>query len=158
MNRGAMLLLPALAGLLSGCAAMPSAVVAVPKNGQKPLYQIDRLYRAPGNTVRWAFANDLDKATTLQFEFDPGTQNVFESTFELVCVQVNEKTLKSDKQKSKPRSTGNGLSFPLTAATSAGPSVCVASLQIRKDASSGEHHYRILQDGVEKQDPVIIIR
>jgi len=152
------MVLPVLAGLLSGCAAMPNAVVAVPKNAQKPLYQIDRLYRAPGNTVRWVFANDLERATTLQFEFEQGTQNVFESGFELVCVQVNEKTLKSAKQKSKPRSSGNGPSFPLVAGTTAGPSVCTASLQIRGDATSGEHRYRILQDGVEKQDPVIIIR
>ena len=151
-----LMLVPVVAGLLSGCAAVPNAVVAVPKSQDKPLYQIDRLDRARGSKVRWAFANDYQNQTTIRFEFDK--ENVFKPDSDLLCLQVNEKTLDRAKQKTKQRATGNGPSFELLAATAAGPAVCVAQLRIRNDIAPGEYHYRILQDGVEKKDPVIIIR
>ena len=153
-----MLLLPVMAGLLSGCAALPNAVVAVPKNTSKPVFQIDRLERARGSKLRWAFANDFAKDTVLEFDFGSADKNVFKPDFKLACVQMNAQTRKSVKTKDTVRIAGNGPSFKLPAATEVGPSVCVASLEIRNDITPGDYAYTVKQDGTVKTDPVIIIR
>ena len=165
----------ALAGLLSiaACSAIPNAVVAVPKSPEKQVYQVDRLEQVQGGELRWAFVNDQARGTELQFRF--ATTNPLESDFTMVCVTVDEKTLRRTKAKTKispavrsaPAAAGatqqapdqaNGPRFTLPAATAAGPSVCVADLKVRDNAAPDSYQYSIYQDGVLKQDPVIVIR
>ena len=160
------------------CSAIPNAVVAVPKSPEKQLYQVDRLEQVQGGELRWAFVNDQARGTELQFRF--ATTNPLESDFTMVCVTVDEKTLRRTKAKTKispaVRSApapaagpaagatqqapdqANGPRFTLPAATAAGPSVCVADLKVRDNAAPDSYQYSIYQDGVLKQDPVIVIR
>ena len=160
--------------LLSGCAVIPHAFVAVPKNATKPLYQVERLAAVRGSEVRWGFTNDYANATTLLFEFQG--ESPFREEFDVACVTVNAQTLRRTKSTTKVRGTrragaagtqtGNaaasctmsGPSFQLPGATTAGPSVCIAVLKVRGDAEAREYNYNICQDGVLKQDPVIVIR
>jgi hypothetical protein len=153
-----LMLVPIVAGLFAGCSAVPNAVVAVPKNAAKPVFQIERLERARGSKLRWAFANDFANDTVLEFDFGSPGNNVFKPDFKFACVQVNAQTRKPAERTAKVRNAGNGPSFALPAATALGPSVCVASLEIRNDIATGEYAYTVKQDGVVKTDPVIIIR
>ena len=168
-----------LAGVLpiAACSAIPNAVVAVPKSPEKQVYQVDRLEQVQGGELRWAFVNDQARGTELQFRF--ATTNPLESDFTMVCVTVDEKTLRRTKAKTKispavrsaPATAAapgaatqqapdqaNGPRFTLPAATAAGPSVCVADLAVRDNAAPDSYQYSIYQDGVLKQDPVIVIR
>lgn len=168
----------ALAGTVAAgaCSAVPNAVVAVPRSPEKQVYQVDRLEQVQGGELRWAFVNDMARGTEIQFRF--ATANPLEPAFEIVCVTVDEKTLARTKAKTKvapalrsapaagaaPSAAQaapdqvNGPRFNLPAATTAGPSVCVADLTVRENAPPDSYQYAIYQDGVLKQDPVIVIR
>ena len=172
----------ALAGMLAAgaCSAVPNAVVAVPKSPEKQVYQVDRLEQVQGGDLRWAFVNDQSRGTELSFRF--ATVNPLQPEFTMVCVTVDEKTLARTKSKIKvaptrsyqptaapapapasasaqqPPAQDNGPRFALPAATAAGPSVCVADLRVQENAKPDSYSYAILQDGVVKQDPVIVIR
>jgi len=153
MSRG--VLLPLLAGLLSGCAVVPNAVVAVPKSTTKPLYQVDRLEAARGSKIRWGFVNDQATATEIRFEF---ATKIFEDSMPFLCGWVNATTHKRSSSKNTQRAGGASPTFKLPAATDVGPSVCVFTLTVLEGVEAKEYPYSIYQDNVLKQDPVIIIR
>ena len=151
----------AVASALSGCAAVPHAVVAVPKNQTKPLYQINRLEQVAGGDLRWVFVNDWEKPTVLRFQFE--NASIFKPLFPLVCVTV-QTSLNRTRAKSEGRTMQNGPTFPLPAATPAGPAVCTATLTLLDNLKpdqgqqTKEYPYKIFQDDTEKLDPVIVIR
>ena len=164
----------ALAGLLSiaACSAIPNAVVAVPKSPEKPVYQVDRLEQVQGGELRWAFVNDQARGTEIQFRF--ATTSPLEADFTMVCVTVERRL--SGAPRRRPNQSGGevGACRRGRHATGAGSGERSALHASRgqhgrpigvcrrphgpKQRRAGFLSLSIYQDGVLKQDPVIVIR